>query len=102
MIPPGMAGPGHRDSRRLTLKGAGHGVDRAGWETIAASTPKGHCGCRRRIDRMLATDPKEQARALVYSQVLGSGATSKHPVPARVRRQPRIGSREASERIFSP
>ena len=48
---------------------------------------------------MLATDPKEQARALVYSQVLGSGATSKHPVPARVRRQPRIGSREASENL---
>jgi hypothetical protein len=45
--------------------------------------PQGHCGCRRRIDRMLATDPKEQARALVYSQVLGLGRDVKASRPGR-------------------
>jgi hypothetical protein len=43
--------------------------------------------------------PKSRPARSSTAKCSGSGATSKHPVPARVRRQPRIGSRETSENL---
>jgi hypothetical protein len=62
--------------------------------------PQGHCGCRRRIDRMLATDPKEQARALVR-QPSARTRSRRQSIPSRpaFAANPRIGSREASENL---
>jgi hypothetical protein len=44
--------------------------------------PRGRCGCRRRIDRMLETDPKEQARPRPTPSA--QARRQSHPVPARV------------------
>jgi len=43
--------------------------------------PGGRCGCRRRIDRMLATDPKEQARARPTAKYSGAMSKPSRPGP---------------------
>ena len=61
--------------------------------------PDGPCSCRRRIDRMLATDPKCRT---ARTSAKCSGATSKPSRPVPRSCQPRIGSPRESARIFSP
>ena len=60
----------------------------------------GPCSCRRRIDRVLATDPEEQARARPSAKC--SGATSKPSRPVPRSCQPRLGSPREAAGIFSP
>ena len=57
------------------------GAIRAGAPARSSPRPDGRCGCRRRIDRMLATDPKEQARARPTAKCSGAMSQPFRPGP---------------------